>query len=402
MALSARRVASISKAGRYLDANGLYLQVMPSGVKSWILRYSRSGRERWLGLGPLHVVGLAEARQRAQRARLQLLDGIDPIEARNADKAAQALAAARSLTFEQAANQYFVQHESRWRNAKHRAQFLSTLKAYAFDHIGKMSVADIQTGDVLRCLEPIWGSKTETASRVRSRIAGVLDWCIVRGYRTGPNPAEWKSHLSNVLPPPGQIQKTKHHAAMPFAELPAFLRELREREGVAARALEFAVLTAARTGEIVGALWNEIDLDTKTWTIPPERMKAQRPHRIPLSDRAVAILESLPAERGNDHVFLGALRGRGLSNMAMLMLLKDMRPELTTHGFRSSFKDWCSEMTAYPNIVSEAALAHVVADKVEAAYRRGDLFAKRRRMMSDWTKFCAGDAPGADVVPIRA
>jgi integrase len=411
MALTAKRIATLKEAGRYFDGHGLYLQVTPAGVKSWLLRYERNWvrnengkNQRWMGLGPVHTVSLKEARERARKARQQLLDGIDPLDAREAERAARALEAARMLTFEEATKQYFDQHERKWRNPKHRLQFLSSLKMYAFPKIGRLSVAAIDTGLVLKVVEPIWQDKTETASRVRGRIESVLDWATVRGYRTGDNPARWKGHLSEVLPARGQIKKTVHHAALPFTELPDVMASLREREGVAARALEFTILTAARTGEAIGAKWNEIDLAGKVWTVPAGRIKGGREHRVPLSDPGLKILRALPREDGNQFLFVGARKGSGLSNMGMGTVLKRMgRDDVTVHGFRSTFRDWAAERTNFPNHVLEMSLAHVVGDKVEAAYRRGDLFEKRRRLMAEWAKFCETRVNASDqvVVPLH-
>jgi len=413
MALNARRVTTANKPGRYGDGGGLYLQVQarrkqdgePASVsKSWLLRYERHGRERWMGLGALHTISLKEARDRARKARQQILDGVDPLDAKKAERAARSLAEARSLTFEEASRLYFDAHEKKWRNAKHRAQFVSTLRTYAFPTIGRLPVAEIDLGLILKVIEPIWQNKTETASRVRGRIESVLDWASVRGYRTGENPARWKGHLQHVLPARDRIAKPNHHAALPYTELATFVTALRAREGVAARALEFTILTAARTGEVIGSTWDEIDLHGKVWTVPAGRIKGGREHRVPLSDRALEILKSAPREAGNRFVFIGPRAG-GLSNMAMAAVLGRMeRTDVTVHGFRSTFRDWAAESTNYPNHVVEMALAHVIGDKVEAAYRRGDLFDKRRRLMVDWAKYCAmkptADA-GKNVVPMR-
>jgi integrase len=314
------------------------------------------------------------------------------LDARNAEHARRALEAAKTVTFEDATVAYFNDHEKKWKNAKHRAQFLSTLKAYAFPTIGRLPVATIDTGLVLKCIEEIWKTKTETASRVRGRIEAVLDWATVRGYRTGDNPARWHGLISEVLPARGKAQKTVHHAALPFTDLPAFMAALRGREGgVATRALEFTILTAARTGETIGARWDEIDFAEKMWKIPADRMKASREHRVPLSDRAIEILESIPREAKNPFVFIGPRRA-GLSNMAMAAVLKRMnRDDITVHGFRSTFRDWAAERTNFSNHIVEMALAHVVGNKVEAAYRRGDLLNKRRRLMAEWAKFCANE-----------
>jgi integrase len=403
MALTTKQIAKLKKPGRYGDGHGLYLQVQSPTNRSWLLRFERQGRERWMGLGPLHTYDLNEARERARKARQQLYDGTDPLEARAAERAQRALEAARAITFEKAARDYFDGHEKKWRNAKHRAQFLSTMQTYAFPKIGRLPVAAIDTGMVLKVIEPIWADITETANRVRGRIEAVLDWSKVRGYRSGDNPARWRGHLSEVLPARGRIQKTNHHAALPYAELPAFMAVLHEREGVAAQALEFTILTAARTGEVIGATWDEINLKEKTWTVPAGRIKGGREHRVPLSDRALEILHALPRERNNPFVFIGPRKG-GLSNMGMASALVRMgRNDITVHGFRSTFRDWAAERTNYPNHVVEMALAHVVGDKVEAAYRRGDLFEKRRKLMADWSKLCttAPAKAGTNVISLR-
>ena len=347
-----------------------------------------------MGLGPLHTINLPEARERARRARQQLLDGIDPLEARAAAKNTAALAAARSLTFEAATNAYFEAHEKSWTNAKHRAQVLSSLSTYAFPKIGKLPVAAIDTTLVMKCIEPIWQDKTETASRVRGRIEAVLGWATVRGYRTGDNPARWKGHIAELLPSRDRIQKTVHHAALPFAALPGFMAALTVRAGPGAKALEFTILTAARTGEVIGARWSEIDLNEKVWTVPAGRIKGGREHRVPLSDRALTLLRALPTEKNNPFVFLGPRKGGGLSAMAMAQVLKRMgHGDVTIHGFRSTFRDWAAERTNYPNHVVEMALAHVVGSKVEAAYRRGDLLDKRRALMAAWAAFASRPSP---------
>jgi integrase len=404
MALNGRQVATLTKPGRYGDGQGLYLQITQGGVKSWLLRYERSGRERWMGLGPFHTVSLQEARERARNARHQLFDGLDPLETRRTERARAALEQAKAVTFEEATTAYFNAHQAKWRNAKHRAQFLSTMREYAFPKLGKLAVADVDLGSVLEVLEPIWATKTETASRVRGRIEAVLDWAAVRKLRSGDNPARWKGHLQHVLPARARLAKPKHHAALPYAEVPAFMAALRQRDGIAARALEFTILTAARTGEVTGARWDEIDLAEKTWTVPSARMKGSREHRVPLTDRAIEILTSTPKEDGNAFVFIGP-RARGLSNMAMAAVLRRMdQEEVTVHGFRSAFRDWAAETTAFPNHVVEMALAHTVGNKVEAAYRRGDLFGKRRRLMAEWAKYCTSlpaEKVGPTVVPMR-
>jgi integrase len=397
--LTAKRVAKLLKRpGRHPDGDNLYLRVSRPGKASWLLRYERAGRERMLGLGPIATISLGEARERAKAARQQLLDNIDPVDQKRAQRAQRALVAAKAMTFREAAQAYFDQHEKSWKNAKHRAQFLSTMETYVYPRIGNLPVGGIDTGLVLKCIEPIWGDKTETASRVRGRIENVLGWATVRDYRQGDNPARWKNHLAEVLPKRGKVAKVEHHSALPYSEIPGFIADLRKQKGIAARALEFAILTAARTGEVIGAKWDEID--GKTWTVPAGRMKASRLHKVPLSDRAIEILSEVHTEEGNGHVFIGPSNGAGLSNMAMAGVLKRMkRDDTTVHGFRSTFRDWAAETTNFPNHVVEQALAHVIGDKVEAAYRRGDLFAKRKALMDAWAAFCA--KPPGDVIPLR-
>lgn len=403
-----------SAPGRYRDveSRGLYLQVGPNRTKSWLLRFELNKRERFMGLGGYPDFSLKQARERARAARQLLADGIDPIEAKEADRAKRALESAKNITFEQAARQYEAQHGRKWKNRKAAAQFLSTLSAYVFPVIGALPVGEIDTGLLLRVFErdhpeqpgkTFWEAVPETASRVRGRIENVLDWATVRRYRVGDNPARWRGNLEHVLPARSQIAQQQHHAALPYAEIPEFCLALGKREGSAARALEFTILTAARTSETIGAKWGEIDLKEKVWTIPAGRMKASREHRVPLSDRALSLLRDLPSERHNDHVFFGPSKGAGLSNMAMASVLKRMgRASITVHGFRSTFRDWAAERTNYPNHVVEMALAHVIGDKVEAAYRRGDLFEKRRKLMAEWAKYCiTGGMKTGTVISIR-
>ena len=319
MALTAKEVSKLTEPGRYGDGRGLYLQVTPAGVRSWLLRYERGGRERAMGLGPVDDFTLDEARERARRARQLLHDGIDPIDARQTErtkqKAETALAEAKNVTFQECAEKYFKFHSPKWKNAKHSAQFLSTLRMYAYPVLAKLPVAAIDKTLVLKALEPIWFDKTETASRVRGRIESVLDFAKTRGYRSGDNPAAWEGNLVHALPARSTIAKVEHHAALPFTEIPAFMADLASREGIAARALEFAILNAARTGEVIGARWSEVDLDGKVWTIPADRMKAKKEHRVPLSSRVIQILRSLPRE--GDFVFPGGRKGTAISNMAM-------------------------------------------------------------------------------------
>jgi integrase len=359
-----------------------------------------------MGLGPVADFTLDEARERARVARQLLRDGIDPLDARKAERikreATEAAAAAANISFKECAEQYFKFHRDKWKNAKHSAQFVSSLKAYAYPTLGNVPVAAIDKALVLKALKPIWHSKTTTAGRVRGRIESILDFAQVSGYRAGDNPAKWDGNLVHVLPAPGAISRVEHHAALPYARIPDFMAQLAAREGVAARALEFTILTAARTGEVIGARWPEIDLEGRVWTLPAGRMKAKKEHRVPLTDRALEILRALPRE--GDFVFPGGRKGAAISDMAMTRLLKGLDASITVHGFRSTFRDWAAETTGYPNHVIEMALAHAIGDKVEAAYRRGDLIAKRTRLMNDWAKYCETRPANSaeNVTPMRA
>ena len=401
--LSARRVATRRKPGYYPDGGNLWLQISKGGAKSWIFRFTLNGRAREMGLGSLDTFSLVEARIRAGDSRKQLDAGIDPIEARKALIQQRRLEDAKALTFAKCAEKYIEAHQNGWRNAKHAQQWKNTLKTYAEKLIGALPVQAVDTALVLRVLEPIWHAKPETASRVRGRIESILDWATARGLRSGDNPARWRGHLENLLPARKKISAVKHHPALPYAELGAFMTELREHEGTAARALEFVILTAARTGEAIGAKSVEFDLPAKVWTVPPERMKTGREHRVPLSLRVIKIMQGLKAVGDGGFVFPGGRAKRSLSNMAMLALLERMsRSDLTVHGFRSTFSDWVAEQTAYPWEVREAALAHAKGDKVEAAYQRGDLFDKRRQLMNEWARFCElPSRAAAKVIPMR-
>jgi integrase len=356
------------------------------------------GRAREMGLGSLTAISLSDARSKAGDCRKLRQEGVDPIEARNAVRVQAALDVAKTITFKAAAATYIAAHRAGWRNEKHAAQWTATLETYAYPTIGDVSVQAIDTGLVLKVLEPIWSAKPETAGRVRGRIESILDWAKARGYRAGENPARWKGHLDQLLPKRSKVSKVKHHAALPYAELPTFLARLRAQEGIGARALEFTILTAARTAETIGAQSPEIDLGKKLWTVPAARMKAGKEHRVPLSSRAVALLEAAKALRTPDgeFVFQGGKRAKPLSNMAMTAVLRRMdHGHVTVHGFRSTFRDWAAEQTNFPGEVVEMALAHAVSDKVEAAYRRGDLFEKRRRLMAEWTKYCGSPKSSA-------
>ena len=395
-----------AQPGRHSDGAGLQLLVKESGARSWVFRFMLKGRARDIGLGPAAgpgAVSLAAARERAGDLRRLVKSGVDPVTKREID-AADAAAAAQaaviaSITFRASAEAYIAAHEGSWRNAKHRAQWTNTLAAYAYPNIGDMAVADIGTEHVMAVLEPIWRVKPETASRVRGRIESILDAARARGHRQGENPARWRGHLAEVLPVRTRLSRG-HHKAMPYHDVATFVAKLRERKATAALALEFAILTAGRSGEIIGATWDEADLQAGIWTIPAGRMKAAKEHRVPLSPRALEILQATKM-LGGKHLFPG--NDGQLSVMAMTMLLRRMKVDATVHGFRSSFRDWAGETTAYPREVIEHALAHQLKDKAEAAYQRGDLLAKRARLMSDWATFCGTPAAkGATVTSIRA
>lgn len=388
--LSALQVTKQAKPGRYGDGGGLWLQVSTFGTKAWIFRYTVAGKQRHMGLGPIGDVTLAEAREAARDARRMLREGIDPIEARTARLTEARAARAKGIAFKDCAARFIAAHEAGWRNEKHAAQWSASLTSYAYPVFGDLPVDAIDTGLVLKAIEPIWTTRAETAARVRGRIESILDWARVRGYRDGENPARWRGHLDKLLPARSKVAKVKHHPAMAINALPAFVAALRGKSVVSAMALEFTTLTASRTGEVIAATWAEFDLDAKVWTVPAERMKAGREHRVPLSPRALEILKATPRENKNPHVFIGGKKGAGLSSMAMLEMLRGMTPDagLTVHGFRSTFRDWAAERTETQSEVVEAALAHVVGDKVEAAYRRGDLFDRRRTLMEAWATFC--------------
>ncbi len=384
--LTVKRIERLNERGYYHDEHGLYLQVTRTGARSWVLRYERQGTERMLGLGPLHCVDLKEARERARAARRQLLDGIDPIDARRAERDAHRKNEAERITFKDATERYLGVYETEWKNDKHKAQWKSTLEKYAYPALGSRPVKDIDEALVNHTLAPIWKQIPETASRVKQRVTRILKW-VGDGM---------------PLPPPSKAKRVQHHPALPFDKIPDFVIDLREREGIAARALEFTILTAARTNEVVGARWEEFDLEGEVWTVPARRMKANKAHRVPLTEPALGVLRALPRETGNPFVFIGTREGSGLSNMAMLTLLKRMdRRDITVHGFRSSFMDWAHERTSYPKHVIDMALAHAIGDKVEKAYRRGELFGKRQRLMEDWAQFVMMPQPEAKVIGIR-
>jgi integrase len=406
--LSAVQVTGlISKrvVGMHSDGGNLYLAVSPGQGASWIFRYRPHGQRiaRDMGLGSAGTISLKTAREKARQQREMLVNGIDPIEARNASRAAKRLEDAKAMTFQQCAVAYIAAHQAGWRNPKHAAQWPSTLETYVYPVFGALPVHAVDVGLVTKVLEPIWATRTETASRVRGRIESVLDWAAARGYRQGENPARWRGHLENLLPKKSKVRRVEHYAALPYADIGEFIGEFRQQEGIAARALEFTILTAARTGEVIGATWPEIDLEGRLWIIPAGRMKAGREHRVPLSAPALTILKALREVRQSNFVFPGQRPGRPLGNMAMRQMLKRMgRSDLTVHGFRAAFTDWAAECTNFPDEVRQMALAHTVSDKVEAAYRRGDLFEKRRQLAEAWARYCTAPAMTAEVVAIGA
>jgi len=380
------------RRGLYNDGGGLYLQVTKRGTRSWVLRFKRAGQSRYMGLGPLHVIDLKEARERAREARRLIDAGLDPIGRRRTQAAR---AAARQMIFDAATDDYIKAHSAGWRSEKHRSQWRNTLATYASPVFGSQLVSDVDTAVIVRMLQSLWTTKTETASRLRGRVEKVLDWCRVRGYREGENPARWKGCLSELLPAKGKVHQVKHHGALAYGEVPAFVQELRREASVAARALEFLILTSTRTGDLIGQgredappmLWGHVNLNQRLWTIP--RTKNSSEHRVPLSHAAVAVLEQMkPLRDASDIVFPGSKQNRPMSENAMLVTIKRMgRTEATPHGMRSCFKTWASECTSYPREIVEACLSHVISDELEAAYRRTDFFDKRRKLMAQWGSY---------------
>lgn len=419
--LTAMKVDKQKAPGVYGDGGGLWLQVSEAGGKFWIFRFTLNGRARWMGLGPVHTVSLAEARDHAMECRKMVRAGIDPIEFRNAKDRQYASELARamatSVTFAECSKRYIAAHREGWKNAKHITQWENTLATYCAK-MNDTPVSVITTGQVMECLNPIWTTKAETASRLRGRIEAILDYAKVMEWREGDNPARWKGHLDHLLPPQSRIKRIEHFPALPYAQIAAFMVELRKEEGIGAKAVEFAILTAARSGEVRGAVWGEFDLDSALWTVPAERMKAKKEHRVPLSAKAVALLRDRhQATGGKGLVFPGRKKDTPLSDMSLTAVVRRMDADrqdreqkgwrdakgdlVTVHGFRSSFRDWGAECTAYPNEVLEMALAHAIDGKVEAAYRRGDLFDKRRRLMEEWAAYCDTIQQSGEVIPIR-
>ena len=412
--LSALQVSKMTKPGLYGDGGGLTLQITRAGSKSWLFRYMREGKAYGMGLGPTHTVSLAEARVKALEARKLLVDGQNPLAVKRQQRTAAALERARMMTFDQCAKAYIDAHKASWKNEKHRDQWTNTLATYASPIFGKLPVAEIDTALVVKCLAPIWQGKTETATRLRGRIESVLGWATTSGYRTGENPARWRGHLENLLANIGKTSRVKNHPSLPWQRVGEFMKAIKAREGVAARAVEFAILTACRSGEVRGAKWSEFDFQEQVWTIPAVRMKAKREHQVPLSEEALGILNTMRAMDAAIHgnrqtsendgfVFAGTKR-QELSDMSLTAVLRRMNNEeekpiwvdangdgITVHGFRSTFRMWAAEATAYPREVAEHALAHQLPDAVERAYQRGTQFAKRKALMVDWGKFCCQD-----------
>jgi integrase len=382
--LNARAVATIAKHGRHADGGGLYLSISPNGGRRWVFLFRWHGKPTEIGFGSARDVTLARARELAGQARAKLAEGINPKDARRPSQGA---------TFGECTDRLIEAMRPSWRNAKHAAQWTMTLRDYAAP-LRRLPVDKVTTDDVLSVLKPLWNDKPETASRLRGRIERVLDAAKAQGLRNGENPARWRGHLDQLLPKRQRLTRG-HHAAMDYADVPTFMGELRGRQGAAGRALEFAILTAARSGEVLGARWDEFDLDRVLWIVPPARMKAGREHRVPLSRRAIKIVTTMHEVRNGDFVFAGDKPGRSLSVMALEMVLRRMKIEnATVHGFRSAFRDWAAERTHFANEVCEAALAHVIENKAEAAYRRGDLFEKRRKLMEAWATYCAAPKAG--------
>lgn len=398
--LSPRKVKTAGP-GKYEDGGGLRLVVSNTGAKKWVLRYTIKGKRREMGLGSFPDVSLAKARDNSSEYRQQASSGIDPIEARLVEPE-------KTPTFTTCAARYIRAHRRGWKNAKHARQWVSTLKTYARPEIGSKSVDAIATEDILKILSPIWTTKTETAKRVQGRVENILDYAAAHKYRDPLNPARWRGHLDKLLPKPSRVKKVTHHPAMPHSEVPAFMSELSNNGSLSARALQILILTATRTTEVLKAPWPEFDLEAAVWTIPASRMKGKREHRVPLSDAAMAVLDTLPRVDGNPYLFPGTHEGKPLSNMALLQLMRGMgigvngyRGNFVPHGFRSSFRDWSGEVSSFPRDVAEMALAHTIKNKVEAAYRRGDLFAKRRKMMQEWADYLDKLKTGAEVISIN-
>lgn len=415
--LTALQVTKLSKPGLYGDGGGLTLQITSAGVKSWLFRFMREGKAHGMGLGATHTISLAEARQKALDARKLLSDGLNPMAVKKQKLLVAALERAKIMTFDQCATSYIEAHKASWKNAKHIDQWTNTLATYASPVFGPQSVADIDTALVVKCLSPIWKTKTETASRLRGRIESVLGWATTSGYRTGENPARWKDHLENLLAKISKSSRTKNHPSLPWPRIGEFMVALKTRKGVAARALELTILTACRSGEVRGARWSEFDFQEKVWTVPKERMKADREHQVPLSEAALTVLNSIhPKEHDiasqklkskSDSLVFAGTKKQVLSDMTLTAVIRRMNGDdekptwvdakgkrITVHGFRSTFRMWAAETTTYPREVAEHALAHQLPDAVERAYQRGTQFAKRKALMDEWAAFCSSIKTG--------
>jgi integrase len=410
--LTAKQVENAG-AGMHADGDGLYLQVGTGGARSWVYRFTLNGKERYLGLGAAADVPLKRARELAVDARRLRAEGVDPIEHRRARREADRIDAAKAVTFKDVATQFIASHEVAWENSKHRQQWRNTLETYVYPVFGNLPPAQVDTALVMKVLAPIWPVKPETASRVRGRIEVILDAAKTQGLRVGENPALWKGHLANLLPSKKKVRRVRHHPAMPYEAIPAFMALLRARPSVSARALEFCILTATRSSEAIKAHWSEIDIRASAWEIPLERMKRERPHRVPLAGRALEILETFTDKIGFVFPGIGKRQGKSMDEAAldkMLSLMGDWRDKkgqsVTVHGFRSTFRDWAAERTSFPWEIAEVALSHAVGDETEQAYQRGDLFEKRRKLMEAWAKYCTSPPKAAvdatNVVMMRA
>jgi len=419
--LKALTVTRTKEAGRYGDGGGLYLQVTTPTARSWIFRYwigdrdtageplrDKSdkvlGRSCEMGLGSTSVVSLEEARDLAAEYRKMRRQGIDPLTAQQVTKAQATVKAAKAKSFAECADDYYKAHRAGWRHPQHAYQWQASIRMFADPVIGPLPVQAIDTALVLKVLQPIWNEKPETANRLRGRLENILDYAKVNGFRAGDNPARWRGHLDKLLPAPSKVRKLVHFKALPYPELPAFMATLRTHESIAAKALQFTILTSARTGEVLGARWSEMNLAENVWTVPPGRMKTQTQHRKPLTTGALAILEEMQSHHSGDDglVFPGRNHGRLMAASMLRILARMQRSGLTVHGFRSSFRDWAAERTGYPSPVVELQLAHQVGDKVQQAYLRGDALDKRRRLMADWARFCNTPAAAGTVIPLRA
>src|SRR5215469_11256791 len=394
--LSSRRVQSLKTRGFYCDGGGLYLQVSKSGSKSWVFRYAIGGHKRDMGLGSIATFTLVEARERARKMRQLVAEGIDPIDDRKAKRAGSA----SMLTFRQCSERYVASHEAGWRNGG--TEWLASLAKHVFPVFGDIGVAAIDLPLVLKAIEPLWARQPVRMNIVRNRVEMVLDWAKVRGLRQGGNPARWKGHLETLLPNRKKVAPVIHRAALPYREIAAFMVELRKLTDTSARVLEFQILTAARSGEVVAARWDEINMTAGMWTIAGERMKAGREHRVPLSQAAMAVLEQQAAVREGEFVFAGRRPSQPINIDASMRPIEKLGRDITAHGFRSAFRDWAAEQTNFPREIAEASLAHTIGDAVERAYQRGDFLAKRRQLIEAWGRYCAAPCPAAtaELIPI--